>query len=231
MHKSFSITGYWKSDLIWMIIIQLDSEGAPSLCKGWCPSPFVSYRLAMVKNDPHTVHWFPMRVTYGQEMKLKIRLDTIGVECFLPMCYKTVETDDKVERRLVPAISNLIFIRSSQEVITGLKMFDPICSPLRYIIRESVIDDMREIMTVSDAAMDNFMRVAKVQDDSVFFLTPGEYLTNNVGKRVRVMSGPFAGVVGVIKRVRRNKHVVVQIDDIAVAAIEFVPNRYLVELE
>lgn len=185
----------------------------------------------MKKNDPHTVHWFPMRVTYGQEMKLKKRLDTIGVECFLPMCYKTVETDDKVERRLVPAISNLIFIRSSQVVITELKMFDPACSPLRYIIRESVIDDMRNIMTVTDDAMDNFMRVAKVQDDSVFFLTPGEYLTNNVGKKVRIINGPFAGVVGVIKRVRRNKHVVVQIDDIAVAAIEFVPNRYLVELE
>lgn len=185
----------------------------------------------MKKNDPHTVHWFPMRVTYGQEMKLKERLDTIGVECFLPMCYKTVETDDKVERRLVPAISNLIFIRSSQVVITELKMFDPACSPLRYIIRESVIDDMREIMTVTDDAMDNFMRVAKVQDDSVFFLTPGEYLTNNVGNKVRIINGPFAGVVGVIKRVRRNKHVVVQIDDIAVAAIEFVPNRYLVELE
>ena len=185
----------------------------------------------MKKNDPHTVHWFPMRVTYGQEMKLKERLDTIGVECFLPMCYKTVETADNVERRLVPAISNLIFIRSSQVVITELKMFDPACSPLRYIIRESVIDDMRNIMTVTDDAMDNFMRVAKVQDDSVFFLTPGEYLTNNVGKKVRIINGPFAGVVGVIKRVRRNKHVVVQIDDIAVAAIEFVPNQYLVELE
>ena len=182
--------------------------------RGWCPSLFVSDRLAMTKKDHNTVHWFPMRVTYGQEMKLKDRLDTIGVE-----------------RRLVPAISNLIFIRSSQVVITGLKMFDPVCSPLRYIIRESGIDDMREIMTVTDDAMDNFMRVAKMQDDSVFFLTPGDYVVNNVGKKVRIINGPFAGVVGVIKRVRRNKHVVVQIDDIAVAAIEFVPNQYLVELE
>ena len=110
-------------------------------------------------------------------------------------------------------------------------MVDPGCSPLRYSIRESGIDDMRDIMTVTDDAMDNFMRVAKVQDDSVFFLTPGEYLTKNLGKKVRIINGPFAGVVGVIKRVRRNKHVVVQIDDIAVAAIEFVPNQYLVELE
>ena len=185
----------------------------------------------MANNDIQTVHWFPMRVTYGQEMKIKERLDSLGGEHFLPMCYNTVETADKVERRLVPAISNLIFIRSSRQVITGLKMFDFACSPLRYIIRESGFDGMREIMTVSDDAMENFMRVAKMQDDSVFFLTPGDYVVNNVGKKVRIINGPFAGVVGVIKRVRRNKHVVVQIDDIAVAAIEFVPNQYLVELE
>ena len=185
----------------------------------------------MANNDIQTVHWFPMRVTYGQEMKIKERLDTLGVEHFLPMCYKTIETANKVERRLLPAISNLIFIRSSRQVITELKMFDFACSPLRYIIRESGFDGMREIMTVSDDAMENFMRVAKMQDDSVFFLTPGDYVVNNVGKKVRIINGPFAGVVGVIKRVRRNKHVVVQIDDIAVAAIEFVPNQYLVELE
>ena len=185
----------------------------------------------MAKIDPRMVCWFPMRVTYGQEMKLKAHLDAAGVECFLPMCYKTFENGESVERRLVPAISNLIFLRSIQETITRMKMYDPACAPLRYIIRESDFDGVREIMTVSDAAMENFMRVAKVQDDSVFFLTPGEYLTNNVGKKVRIINGPFAGVIGVIKRVRRNKHVVVQIDDIAVAAIEFVPNRYLVELE
>ena len=36
--------------------------------------------------DPKT--WFPMRVTYQREMKVKAELDRLGIENFLPMRYK-----------------------------------------------------------------------------------------------------------------------------------------------
>ena len=28
--------------------------------------------------------WFPMRVTYQREMKVKAELDKLGIECFVP---------------------------------------------------------------------------------------------------------------------------------------------------
>ena len=61
--------------------------------------------------DPKT--WFPMRVTYQREMKVKAELDRLGIENFVPMRYKVVESqndgDMELRRVLVPAISNLIF--------------------------------------------------------------------------------------------------------------------------
>ena len=51
-----------------------------------------------------------------------------------------------------------------------------------------------------------------------------------MGKKVKIFDGPFAGVVGIIKRIKRNKHVVVQIENIAAAAIEFVPTNYMMEI-
>ena len=132
--------------------------------------------------DPKT--WFPMRVTYQREMKVKAELDRLGIENFVPMRYRIVErrretntnltddtnmrelrretntnltdgtnmrelrretntnlTDDtnmrdhgdertqmtrikriygttELRRELVPAISNLIFVRSTQERVT-----------------------------------------------------------------------------------------------------------------
>ena len=36
--------------------------------------------------DPKT--WFPMRVTYQREMKVKAELDRLGIENFVPMRYK-----------------------------------------------------------------------------------------------------------------------------------------------
>ena len=35
--------------------------------------------------------WFPMRVTYNRELKVKAALDQLGIENFLPMRYELVE--------------------------------------------------------------------------------------------------------------------------------------------
>ena len=35
--------------------------------------------------------WFPMRVTYQREMKVKAELGRLGIENFVPMRYKVVE--------------------------------------------------------------------------------------------------------------------------------------------
>ena len=66
--------------------------------------------------------WFPIRVTYQREMKVKAELDRLEIENFVPMRYKMVDDGSEIPRReLVPAINNLIFVRSTQERISGLK--------------------------------------------------------------------------------------------------------------
>ena len=54
--------------------------------------------------------WFPMRVTYQREMKVKAELDRLGIECFVPMTYKLIDGDmDNPRRELVPAINNAAY--------------------------------------------------------------------------------------------------------------------------
>ena len=179
--------------------------------------------------DPTQTYWFPMRVTYGRELAVKEHLDKERIECFLPMRYEIIDHNGQRERKLVPAVSNLIFVRSTVDILNDKKHYDNDCAPLRYMMRSSTYDSLHEIMTVSDSAMNNFMKVAKVPDDKVFYLDPGDYVNNHIGKRVTIVSGPFVGVKGIIKRIKRNKHVVVQLDGIIAAAIDFVPNDYLIE--
>lgn len=82
--------------------------------------------------------WFPMRVTYQREMKVKAELDRLGIENFVPMRYKMMESqndrDSELRRVLVPAISNLIFVRSTQERLSELKRRNEVLEPLRYMI-------------------------------------------------------------------------------------------------
>ena len=175
--------------------------------------------------------WYPMRVTYGREVKVKEALDNLGIENFLPMHYELVDPGDGNKKRmLVPAIHNLIFIHDSREDITLLKTTRREFQPLRYITKhfaESVADS---ILTVPETQMRNFMRVASVQDDSVMFLDNSDYL-NRVGRRVLITEGYFAGVEGVVKRIKKNKHVVVQLEGLAAVAVTYVPASCLRALD
>ena len=176
--------------------------------------------------------WFPMRVTYGRGMKVKTELDRIEIESFLPMKCRVVEsrTDGNVElqRELVPAISNLIFVRSKQERITELKRTNEVLEPLRYML-DYTNGDGPVIMTVGDREMENFMRVASKTDDSVMFLDENT-IVGKEGKRVKIMGGAFEGVEGVIRRVKRCKRVVVEIEGVMSVAIAHVPVGWLKEL-
>lgn len=168
-----------------------------------------------------------MRVTYHRELKIKKSLDEIDIENFIPMHYEIVNTKDGRKRMLVPAIHNLIFVRSTQEVLTGLKMTRKEFEPLRYIMRVSRTEEKaKEIIRVPDKEMEDFIRVASAQDDSIMYLDYNEFIGKE-GKRVRIEEGTFAGVEGVIKRIKKNKHVVVQIEGVAAIAIAYVPSKYL----
>ena len=173
--------------------------------------------------DPKT--WFPMRVTYQREMKVKAELDRLGIENFVPMRYKVVESqndgDTELRRVLVPAINNLIFVWSTQERVSELKRRNEVLEPLRYMMDHTAASE-HSIMTVADRKMENFMRVASRTDDSVMFLD-NETVVGKEGKRVEIMGGAFEGVTGVIRRVKRCKRVVVEIEGVASVAIAYVP--------
>ena len=175
--------------------------------------------------------WFPMRVTYQREMKVKAELDRLGIENFVPMRYKVMESqndgDAELRRELVPAINNLIFVRSTQEQLSELKRTNEVLEPLRYMMDRTASLE-HAIMTVADREMENFMRVASRTDDSVMYLD-NETVVGKEGKRVEIMGGAFEGVTGVIRRVKRCKRVVVEIEGVASVAIAWVPVTLLKE--
>ena len=195
-------------------------------------------RDTSVCGDPKM--WYPMRVTYSRELKVKAELDRLGIENFVPMTYRIVEVrnngdtgqrkgeSSELRRALVPAINNLIFVRLTQERISELKRTNEVLEPLRYMM-DHTAEEAHVILTVPDRQMENFMRVAKVTDDSVMFLDE-ETVVGKEGKRVRIMGGVFEGVEGVIRRVKRCKRVVVELDGIASVAIAFVPAGLLKEI-
>jgi len=167
-----------------------------------------------------------MRVTYNREMKIKQLLDEIGIDNFVPMRYTITGEGAEKKKKLVPAIHNLIFVKSRQETLTSLKMTRKDFDSMRYIVRPGEREGEKKILCVPDKQMDNFMRVASVTDDSVMFL---DYCDGkkDQGVKVKIISGNFAGVTGVVKRIKKNKHVVVYLEDLAAVVIAYLRSDQL----
>ena len=192
----------------------------------------------MMSNDAPTprraqIFWYPMRVTYGREEVIRDVLNELGVRTFLPMQRLRGWVDDSGEphENLQPAIRNLIFVYASQERITELKMYNKACHPLRYITNPFSHSDDDYLLTVPERQMNNFIRVASVQDDRLYYLDPNADYLKTPGKRVRITDGDFKDAEGVIKRIKSNKRVVVEIKGVAAVAITFVPTVWLQPIE
>ena len=177
--------------------------------------------------DKEALLWFPMRVTYSREQKIKVRLDELGVESFIPMEYRKVN----YRWELVPAVNNLIFIHTNYNYLNDIKRTQKELLPLRYYMHTVLNEGMEktEVLTVPDRQMADFIRVSASYDEKVLHLQNMVFACRP-GAKVQIAEGPFAGVKGVVKHIKKNLCVVIAIRDIAAIAIRNVPKKSLVYL-
>lgn len=170
--------------------------------------------------------WFPMRVTYQRELKVKAALDKMEVENFLPM--KTVLTEHGGHRHYetVPAVNNLIFVHATKDHVTRIKNEYENLRALRYIMTRPLDGSRPQPITISQQEMENFIRVASHTDESVMHLDLSD-VEGKTGRKVLITEGEFAGVEGYILRIHQNKRVVIQLKDLAAVAITFTPPIFL----
>lgn len=166
--------------------------------------------------------WYPLRVTYGREMKLKERLDLLRIPTFVPMRYKQIEKDGKRKRVLVPAVNNLCFIRSSRDTIDELRM------RLSSLIQFHFIWDKASSVpiVVPDKAMEDFIKVSSAIDDDIVYLSEVSPLLRS-GQKVRVISGPFTGIEGKVVRIKKSKRVMVELPEMLAVATTYIRPEWL----
>ena len=58
------------------------------------------------------LNWYALRITYGRELALQEYLNSEGIENFIPMHYEYTIKNERRVRKLVPAVHNLVFVRS-----------------------------------------------------------------------------------------------------------------------
>ena len=74
-------------------------------------------------------------------------------------------------------------------------------------------------MTVPDREMDAFIKVTRCSDARLQYLVYTDFLDKE-GRKVKVIDGDFAGVEGQIKRIRKDRCVVVCVRGVAAVALQ-----------
>lgn len=161
--------------------------------------------------------WYALRVTYSRELKIKEMLESLGIRSFVPMMWKKVEKAGKSEKKLVPAINNLCFAFSQQDVIYRfIKSFGE-KSPVQFIWDKA----SRKPIVVPEKAMFDFITISESRDEDLIYLTEISDKLKD-GQMVKVKDGPFAGVEGKIVRIKKSRRIMVEIPGMLAVASTYV---------
>lgn len=167
-------------------------------------------------NDPQCVgyEWFPMYVMYRQEMKVKEVLDENEFKTFIPMEEKSTRRNGMDNVALVPAIHNMIFVYSYKERITWMKMHDEQCAKMQYMSFRNNSDGLSSIITVPQRQMENIITAATIEDTEglrSYVDTPVSSDPARPNREIEFVNGPFKGVTGIIKRVNKNRVMLIEL--------------------
>lgn len=157
--------------------------------------------------------WYPLRITYSREMKVKEYLDALDIESYIPMYYEEKIIRGIKKRLLVPVVHNLIFVKSNRYIIDDIKNNSPFASYIRYIINPT---NKRPVI-VPEKQMQDFIAVSSRFDEPVLFLNTEEFHMKK-GDKVRIMTGIWEGVEGKFVRIKRGLRVVVAIEGVMMVA-------------
>lgn len=177
--------------------------------------------LAYNQRDEQEKFWFVIGSTnHRRELQIKDEARSEGLEAFVPVAYAVKTVRGQKQRRLVPAFSGLIFVKAT---ITELKVF---FAKSHYILypKKSTFTNKQEFLTVPQHDMENFMAATERAEAHITYFRPDE-IALQTGDQIRIKGGIYDGLEGVIMRIKgkRNKHLVVRIPGVIVAAIELQP--------
>lgn len=150
----------------------------------------------MNPDEQTTAEWLPVRTLYNKELHLADFLNDEQIEFFLPFKYELADagTDGvECERKLVPAIHNLVFIHHAYDKQWCLELKRRCPVSFYYLKRER---EGLDYATVSHREMQIFMRACDPRLTGTRFVDP-ELLREKKYTRVRVVrSGPLQGLEG-----------------------------------
>ena len=170
--------------------------------------------------------WFAIGcLSPRKELKVRDDARQNGLEAFVPLRYEVKTVRGQKQRSLVPAITGLMFIKGSLDEVKDYTVH----APFQVYIRKSTFSNKTDYLVIPTKAMEDFIAITEQHEEHVTYFRPEE-ISLRVGDQIRIKGGIYDGREGVVMRIKgkRNRHLVVQIPGMLIAAVELSPE--MVEL-
>lgn len=169
-------------------------------------------------------HWFAIRVFYNHIYRIKEELEKKGVQTYMAVksapAASPAAAAGKPRRRPTQLAPSLLFLRWDAEHLAAFKQ-DHFSELMVYRRADST-----EPAPIDDREMEMFILVTSALGGREVEYA-GQTFDFKPGERVRVTEGPFKGAEGVIKRIKKDRKLLVSINGIVVVAVSNIPAPFL----
>ena len=171
--------------------------------------------------DKNKQYWFVIGSrNHMKELQIRDEARNKGLEAFVPVIYAYKVIRGQKQRKLIPAINGFVFVKATTTEMEELILK----SKFTIYPKKSSFSGREEFLTIANREMENFIAVIEKSQENITYFKPDE-IPLNPGDRIRIQGGLYDGREGIIMRIKskRNKHLVVQIPGLLVAAVELKP--------
>ena len=190
-------------------------------------------------------NWYALKVFYGKVFEIEARFTDMDLETYIPVRKELLKGEDHMRalRRLatpddrrrdnqfeqagpliykrVPVVSSLLFVRAPQD---RLKEIEACVKEKGFVYKTA---DREVFAVIPDKQMAMFQLVCSSGAEGLDFFADDDLTRYKAGDRVRVLEGPLQGAEGYIKRIRKDRRLLVAIEGFIAVATSFIPPQFL----
>lgn len=222
-------------------------EGYPSpSCAEFTPSTFpsgqstnsvvplrsgVSIKNALsvrVTKQTDMSHWYVLRATYGRELNAYNYLISRGVEAFCPTIRVVEMRGGKRKTVTKSRFPNMLFAYGPEEQLKKF-VYDNVNLPyLRFYYEHKHANYKIEKvpLVVPDLQMESLKIICETDCEDVI-MSATTIAKFETGQLVRVIAGPFCGVIGRVARYQGQQRVAIRINDLFTMCTAYIPSAFI----
>lgn len=170
-------------------------------------------------------NWYALRIFKNRLGEFKTKIESDGYQTFRAMTIVDRIENGQITYKKVPLIPSLLFVKTTYEYINRLRL-DNFGLIFVYCSRPD-----NKPQPIDDAQMEQFMFVTTPLGNVKITYLPDGDVQYKKGDPVRVVAGLYKGTTGVVRRIKKDRKLLVAIEGLAVVAISNIPLEYLQKID